>query len=401
MGEPTARLYRRNGDGKWQAVEGTPKARKGDQWRGRVSVRLANGHRRDVSARGVTAQAARDAAEAKGRDLLRPATATPGKLTRRTPIVAACRSWLDDAAAEGTHARKTLQDYGYAFAGAIEHTDSPIVGLTVEQVNDAQTLRAWAKWCGDQFGPGKLNHARAVLTGTLDRAADWGVIPVNNLRAVRMKPPAQRKPTGLDYRHALSDDELDHLLTTARDIAAQPSQRKTQRKDEAVADLLVFMSGTGVRLGEALAVRWDGLTMGEDGAPRWAHVPGTKTRGSDRRVPLPAFVGAMLQSRAARMVGDGVPTSGLVFPSPGRLDPDLPWERVGAGRQVRKVFDAAGLDSVRSHSLRRTVGSRLIDAHGVRRAAQFLGHTDTTTTTRYYAGRDGGISEALADTLDR
>jgi integrase len=132
-------------------------------------------------------------------------------------------------------------------------------------------------------------------------------------------------------------------------------------------DLVQFMLGTSVRIGEAAAVR-DAvldLTVGTVHINATViRVPGaglqiqprTKTTSSQRVLALPRPVLHTLRRRRVH----GAPTgpAGVVFPSPaGQLrDPS------NTQADLRAALDRAGYPWVTSHTFRKTVASRLDDA---------------------------------------
>lgn len=133
-------------------------------------------------------------------------------------------------------------------------------------------------------------------------------------------------------------------------------------------DLVQFMLGTGVRVGEAAAVRRAVLDLDAGTAHINATVvripgvglqiqPRTKTPSSQHILALPEPVLATLRQRQGLHSGPG----GTVFPSPtGRLrDPS------NTQANPRAAPDRAGYPWATSHTFRRTVASRLDDAAGL------------------------------------
>ena len=79
--------------------------------------------------------------------------------------------------------------------------------------------------------------------------------------------------------------------------------------------------------------------------------------------------------------------------------PPLHYTRWGRDR-----FDperaAAGLQDVTPHDLRATPATWMADSHGVMAAAQRLGHSNASVTTRHYARAVAGRDREMADRLD-
>lgn len=167
--------------------------------------------------------------------------------------------------------------------------------------------------------------------------------------------------------------------------------------DEAVAkgvrDLVIFMLGTGVRIGEALALRSEFLDLTSGTAEIAATVTEkrgtgtivaerTKTAASHRVIALPPQVVAMLEQRLAIVWPEN--STGLIFPNAlGRV-----WPRNKATQALRAALDNAGYPWATSHTFRRTVATWL-DDNGVsaRLIADQLGHEKPSITTDTYMGR--------------
>jgi integrase len=137
-------------------------------------------------------------------------------------------------------------------------------------------------------------------------------------------------------------------------------------------DFVEFMLGTGMRIGEAAAVREAVLDLKTATVHINATVvrvngaglqiqPRTKTAGSERLLRLPPHLVRMLKRRHAnhRPTGPG----GVIFASPARLirDPS------NTHADLRQALDRIGYPWVSSHTFRKTVASRLDDqGYGIR-----------------------------------
>ncbi len=171
-------------------------------------------------------------------------------------------------------------------------------------------------------------------------------------------------------------------------------------------DLVEFMLGTGVRIGEACAVRWsavdlDAATVRIDAT--LIRAPGRgleiqdfpKTTAGRRTIALPSFVVDLLERRRAQI--PAAHGTAVIFPSPtGRLrDPH------NTSSHLRRVLDRAGFDWVSSHVFRKTVATRLDEAGlSARQIADHLGHNRPSLTQDVYMGR-GLASPEAATALQR
>ena len=189
-------------------------------------------------------------------------------------------------------------------------------------------------------GAGAAKSARSVLSGILTEAVRRGAIPTNPVREVASRR-AHRRPT--PGPRALTVEEARQLCER---LAADAEAVELD-----LPDLVEFMLGTGVRIGEACALRWsavdlDAATVRIDAT--LIRVPGRgleiqefpKTTAGRRTIALPAFVVDLLERRWAQ-----TPTAqgtAVVFPSPtGRLrDPH------NTSSHLRQALDRAGFDWV-------------------------------------------------------
>lgn len=228
-----------------------------------------------------------------------------------------------------------------------------------------------------------------MVSGVLGRAVRHGVIPTNPVRDTERITGQRRRPP-----RALTSDERRQWVAQ---LGMDPGAR---RKD--LPDLCEWMLGTGVRIGEALAVSWDEIDLAAGTARiefTIIRVRGvglirkaTKTSAGERTLTLPAFVVSMLRRR--RMAAGG---AGPVLPDSlgGWRDPS------NTSRDLRNARGSAEFAWVTSHVFRKTAATEL-DRAGLsaRQIADQLGHSRPSITQDYYMGRQAVTSDA-ARALDR
>ncbi len=171
------------------------------------------------------------------------------------------------------------------------------------------------------------------------------------------------------------------------------------------------MLGTGVRIGEAAAVRDAVLDLAAGTVHINATVvriagaglriqPRTKTAASERVLAVPQPVLDTLRDR--QTAGRPTGPAGVAFPSPAGMlrDPS------NTQADLRAALDGIGYPWVTSHTFRKTVASRL-DDHGfsIRHIADQLGHARPSTTLDHYLGRravtTADFAAALSDLTRR
>lgn len=227
----------------------------------------------------------------------------------------------------------------------------------------------------ERKGFATAKSVRSVLSGTCRMLARRDLLPSNPVRDVGRLEQGRRKPP-----RALTVDEALRFL-------ALLDGSEYARRNE-LPDIMRFLLGTGARIGEALALKWEDVDL-DANAVRidWtvSRIRGAglvreavKTETSERTLRLPDWTVEMLRKRKR----DAAPGD-LVFPNTrGRL------RDVGnTGKMLRKV---RGDDFawVKSHTARRTVAT-LLDDQGLtaRAIADQLGHARPSMTQDVYMGR--------------
>lgn len=330
--------------------------------------------------------------------------------TDHVTVGAFAREWADNLS-EDRLAAGTIQNYRQQVTKYIEPEDQtlstiPLADLTVDDC--ATYLDALVK----SAGMPTAKVVRTCLINSLDLAVRRDLRKSNPARSI---PPLvaprgyatvkkEVKPTDRDTTRALTREERDRL------VAFADADDFAQRMD--LADLIAFMAGTGVRLGEAAAVPDDYLDLGDKptacigwalirrpGEGLW-HRPWTKThegegvgaRRPPRRLYLSSDLAERLRKRRER-AGYADAPEGVVFPSPRGHLRDVE----NTAGDLKKVYVAAGFPWVTSHSFRRTVNA-LLDEAGFtpRERANVLGHVRTETTDTYYSDRFHPVERAAS-----
>lgn len=178
---------------------------------------------------------------------------------------------------------------------------------------------------------------------------------------------------------ALSHEEYERLLR-AMDPDVAPAEKHRAARTGIRRDYLAAWCYTGVRESELYAVTPSDVVLEQD----MLHVPGSKTDGSDRWVPIAGEARAMFERRADE-TGDGEP----LFPR---------WDNVR--RDLGAACERAGIDRVSPNDLRRTFATWLAEA-GVPEAvaAALLGHASSAMVRRVYTRIGRAAQRAAVATL--
>lgn len=256
--------------------------------------------------------------------------------------------------------------------------------------------------------------ARSVLAQMFAMAVRHDALVSNPMREVLRAPRRRRVVQALTVEEARELLRLtaSHQSSVARDEAGHLSGGTRRTPD--LHDVVLLLLGTGMRIGEALALRWIDLdldadipcvrvagTMVEprrDAATGQVFVAGlhrqpmTKT-GATRTVALPQAVVEMLHRRQAGMVSQHDRQPVFAHASGGWLWPN------NVRTKLRGVVVGTPLTGVSPHTLRRTVGTLVAHSVGLDAARDVLGHRDPSITARHYIADIDRVID-VRDSLD-
>ena len=232
----------------------------------------------------------------------------------------------------------------------------------------------------------------AVLHRALDQAMHWGLIPRNPTEVVVPPRPIKREMT------ALTQEQFGRLLASTRDDHWHP--------------LWVLLGTAGLRVGEALGLRWDDIDLDRrrlairralqrQQAAGLVFIP-PKTRTSRRSVRLSRLACWALTEHRERQRNHITGNAdwqehGLVFPNR-RGDP---LESSSVTSALDRALRLAELPRIRVHDLRHTVVSVLLEAGAHPKVVQdLLRHSTVLLTLDTYSHVTDTLSSQAADMID-
>jgi integrase len=370
---------------------------------------LFNGKRVSVSATGATKREAEDRlGEAIGYRLGRPVDAKA--VNDLTPLCVVAGQFFEQAYLEADRADaetvRKRQSVDFHAGTWKTHLRPHLAEVKLCEITPSllehvlNQIRRGTEDC-----PGSEAKARrcyVTLNLILQRAQLHGGLRLNPLTAVP-RPRPQTKPVV-----ALDADGVGMIRAAVRRYDMKRQARAGRDGGQApTGDLplvLDLLFGTGLRIGEALALRWRDVV--EDDGKLWVDVHATvvdvrkrgltrqeapKTASSDRMVPLPSFVAEPVRRRR-EAVGVAVPED-YVFPArkqSGQVGP-RPHSRQNWSRVLREALADQGLGGLEftPHVARKTVATVVARATGSEEiAGRLLGHkVSRSVTSEHYIQR--------------
>ncbi|MFD2027618.1 site-specific integrase [Promicromonospora aerolata] len=377
--------------GRWGKISSTEF--KPGKWRAQAWYRDFAGHYHRPQARGSSATGAARTLENKLHEM-RDAGLVGGSTTIEpaTPMSDVFDQWLQEKRAEAQVTSQSLNTY----TSTLERELRPSLGaLRVREVTPVAVNRVLMALSA----AGKHDTARQtrnVLSQIMMMCVRYGAAPFNPVRdAVTVRKPKRGAV------HTLKLDEIVQLRAAVRRWEARPPATRGKRSITLLPQIVDTMIGTGLRIGECLALRQSDVDLDtevptltvtgtvvrvEETTPagivkgRLARQAKPKSDTSRRTITLPDFVVTALRE-AIGLGLDGGPDK-LVFPStegtprsPGRVREQLRQAREGTGIKVTP------------HDFRRTIATRVANETTIGNATALLGHADEGTTVRHYVDR--------------
>lgn len=336
-------------------------------------------------------------AEAPRRPKGRPRSSRRAHLTLRDAL----DTWLREAEHDGEVKRSTFSDYHHAANRICRDLggSTRVAALTPAQLGSylaelvaerrvseasARTLRE-AGTTVSRLADGSLvrltrastrtrEKYRTALNGAMRCAVEAGAIPANPVAEIKRSRRARTRArrTTLPTAHFLRPVEVHALV------------RAAANHDEQDATMFLVMAFCGLRLGEALDLRWGAINF--DGSSLLVESSFVRDRrdtpksGVGRMVPMAPEVAKALAEHSQR--GPVAADAELVFVGKrgGHVDANRLRLRFYAALQ------AAAVKRVRLHDLRHTFGT-VCAAAGIPQTTlkEWMGHADLTTTEIYTA----------------
>lgn len=296
--------------------------------------------------------------------------------------------WIKTAVAPRVTA-KTASDY----KSLVKNHLKPALGdRKLSQLTVGEVQRHYNGLLDKGLSARSVRYVHSVLHSALDQAVKWELLSRNPAELIEL--PRQR-PREIQV---LSPAQLKSFLEAAR-----------ADRWYALWELLV---ATGLRPGEALALKWDDLDGERMRVQRnlVRHSDGTwelkdpKTPRARRAVTVPKSVARTLKAHRTQQLEERLGAGrtyvdhGLIF-AVGNGNP-LDW-RVVVQRHFNKIIECAELPRIRPYDLRHTCASLLLAAgENVKVVSERLGHASAALTLDVYSHVLPDMQQMAADRLE-
>jgi len=185
---------------------------------------------------------------------------------------------------------------------------------------------------------------------------------------------------------------VKHFKEEARDRVIEKSEIQAfftaldSEKNIDIRDYIILSLLTGARKANVLSMKWDEIY-----GDVWK-IPRTKSKNNkEMRVPLVSQAIVLLKKRKHNKLSE------YVFPSKVSASGHLVEPKKG----WRRVLDAAGIEDLRIHDLRRSLGSYMINSNvDIYTVGKALGHQNQSTTARYAHLKDDPVKDGMQTAVD-
>ncbi|WP_165399972.1 tyrosine-type recombinase/integrase [Xylanimonas ulmi] len=291
--------------------------------------------------------------------------------------------WVAEKHAEAQVVPQSMEKY----VGVLDRDLRPALGaLRVREVTPVAVNRVlMALTKARKYATAR--QCRNVMQQVMMLCVRYGAAPHNPVRdAMTVRTPKRGEVRTIPL------EDIALLRKAVRAWEDRPAIRGL-RNVSMLPQIVDTMLGTGLRIGECLALREEDLDLDAEvptltvegtvvrAGGKLLRQPMPKSDSSRRTISLPNFVVVAL--REALDLGlDGGP-DGLVFPT----STARPRSPSNVRTQLKHAQQGTGLD-IRPHDFRRTVGTMVANTTSIASASAQLGHAGEATTRLHYVKRN-------------
>lgn len=298
--------------------------------------------------------------------------------------------WLEDSA-KGDLAPRTYHNYRLQIRKHI----SPTIGrLKLSKLTAAHVQSLYAAKLREGLKPASVRYIHAVLHRGLEQAVRFSLIPFNP--AARVDPPKVRQ------------EEITPLDSEQARVFLEAA------KDDKFDALYVLSLTVGLRMGEALGLKWSDINLDANTlrVNRQLHrirdggglVFSEPKNASRRTIDLPQRAVEALRNHRKRQAEEQLragavwANNDLVFPT--TIGSPLDAQNV-VNRHFKPLLKRSGLPNIRWHDLRHTAATLLLSRGTHPKLVQhLLGHASITMTLDRYSHWIPSMGRATASAMD-
>ena len=366
--------------------EGSVRQRSNGLWEARLSyIDPMSGRRRSTSFYATTAEEARDKLD-QARDRIKAQAPVKDSSQRLS-------EWIEHWSATALEAspRKESTKALYRTLARKHLSPAPLGATALDRLRKTHIDGLIVALRKRGLSDSTVRQVYTVLRAILDDAKLDGLIADNPAARVARPRVARREAKHLDAATVAA------VLNAAEGLRYRP--------------VLALIAATGLRRGEALALRWEHINL-KDGTLRVAAtlsrvgdkllITEPKSPRSRRTVPISPAITALLKTQrvaqaAERLhAGNQWTDSGLVFTTElgGPVDPR------NVLRTIEQAAAKAGIDNVGVHTLRHSAAVAWLEAGvHIKAVADLLGHSSIAITGDIYGHTSDATTRAAIDGL--
>jgi integrase len=296
-------------------------------------------------------------------------------LTRESTLTELAEQWMSDVR-NSKRAAATVERYESTVRA---HVNKAVGSVRIREATVPRMQRVITR-VAEASGPAQARMLGVVFTGMFGLAVRHGAAEAN-VGSSLLLPAAERTEV-----RAPSIEDIRALRVALQAYDAKPAYRGDSIRD--LADIGDMLIGTGARIGEVLALRWQDV----DHEARRVTITGTVTRirgegihrqsipksvSSNRSLIYPQFVADMLLARRVDAYSD------WVFPS---ANGTLRWPE-NVRQQWGVAVTGTAVEWITTKACRKAVATLLRETDGLDAAKDQLGHADSGVTSRHYVER--------------
>lgn len=285
------------------------------------------------------------------------------------------------------------------------HIDAPLGRKTLSELS-VQTLDRFLLSERQRVGEGTTRLSRSILRRALQLAVRYDLMARNPASLTIPVRLPQREPD------ALSKSDVRVLRAQLRTWASAASGEDRAAREQ-LRDIVDVALGTGLRLGELLALRPSSVLMSvgkltvaatvRSSVAEGIHISDSPKRARQVRVlTLPGFAADAIGRSLSSHPGNhatifAARSGGLLHPNAVRAELRRFLRTASAWSQPLVSVDPS---DVSFQLLRRTVATQLAEHGGIDLARDQLGHARISTTERSYLQRAVEVNAAIGETLE-